>query len=572
MQVLEELLKQIYPKEAGEIVEELKPELVPSKHLDEKNIEWYKNSQIYVTYAEVFSKENSLAALTQKLDHIKNLGCNAIHILPFLESPMIDAGFDVSDYLKVRDNLGGNNSFEKLLTSAKEKNTQVLMDIVSNHTSVQHEWFQKAVNGDEKYRNFYTHTASKPDFLRKFTNDKGVWAEYVLNGKQVKMRIVFPEQAGPIPHWEQAKDGYWYFHTFYPHQIDLDWHNPQVFKEFSRILIHWNKKGASFRLDAIPHIGKNVFVGETDTTESTHVLVKSLHQVNKLTAPNSAFLVEAVQPVEITKKYFGSSDHIESELAYNFHLNGALWASIVGKNPQHIWDALDETKKIPDWAQWIMFLRNHDQIMLDFIDEDTRLVLYEDLTARGLSFSEGFGVAGRTASFLDNDEKQVIMAHALLASISGSLAIYYGDEIGQENNHKYMEQQTLLKKEDPRNKDVSHDTRDINRGPFQQEKLNSEQGKVILEGISKILNTRSKIKDFSTTIPEKIDTPYQHVFAARFSLDGPDLEVYINLSNQEDKISLKNPGETLLALNDSHIQNQVAHLSPHGVVWVESYN
>lgn len=570
MQILEELLTQIYPEHTKELMEELSPELISSEHFDEKNSEWYKNAQIYVTYPDVFSKKSGLNSLAEKLTYIKKLGCNTIHILPFLKSPMIDAGFDISDFLKVRDELGGDAALNELLIKANINEINIIIDIIFNHISNQHEWFQKAVSGDKIYREYFIHTASKPDFIRKYSDDEAIWAEYRTNGKKIKLPIIFPEHAGEIPHWVLGKDNYWYFHTFYPHQIDLDWNNPEVFKQFAKILIYWSKKNVSFRLDAIPHVGKDVYIGNIDTTEKTHLIVKSLHQICKLTSPNSIFLIEAAQPIDVTIDYFGTSNNIESELAYNFGLNSSLWASIIGKNPQHIWDTIEETKSIPEWAQWVTFLRNHDQVMLDNLDEDVRLVLYEHLTPKGLSFKEGFGIAGRTANFLDNNEKIIIMSYALLASLPWSPAVYYGDEIGQTNNSKHMEKQTSLKKKLSVNQDISHDTRDLNRGPFQIDKMHLEKGKRIYKAISKVLNTRLRINNFSTIIPTKIDTTHQHIFAARYKLDGKNIDVFINLSGKNDKIALNKPGKEILSLNNSYIENQTINLNEYGVIWIKS--
>jgi len=157
-------------------------------------------------------------------------------------------------------------------------------------------------------------------------------------------RVIFSDQAGDIPHWIKGGDNYWYYHTFYPHQIDLEWNNSEVFIEFGKVLKYWAKKGLNFRLDAIPFVGKDVHRRHNRSTENTHLIVQALHQVMKRTSPESVFLVESCQPLEITKKYFGTPESVESELAYNFHLMSALWSTLITGDSSHIAIGLNETK------------------------------------------------------------------------------------------------------------------------------------------------------------------------------------------------------------------------------------
>jgi glycosidase len=150
---------------------------------------------------------------------LKRLGCNALHILPFLASPLVDAGFDVSDYMRVRDDLGTMEDMKNVVHEAQRLGIRLFMDLVSNHVSEEHEWFQKAQAGDEKYRRYFIVQKTRPRFVGKFHKDSAVWARYIVNGEVRDVNIAFPEMAGEIPHWRERKDGYWYYHTYYPQQL-----------------------------------------------------------------------------------------------------------------------------------------------------------------------------------------------------------------------------------------------------------------------------------------------------------------------------------------------------------------
>lgn len=571
MIILENLLQEIYPQDYRSILKQLTPLLDSLDHIDPTNWDWYKHGQLYVTYPDGFTHNNQtdLHSLTNQLSSIKDLGFDAVHILPFLKSPLIDAGFDISDYRNAREDLGGNSAAESLLSKAAELDIRVFIDLVLNHTSNQHEWFQKAQTNNKFYRDFYTHTVTKPTLVKTYSDKDGDWATYIIEDKEISIRIIFPEQAGPLPHWEQGEDGYWYYHTFYPHQIDVEWNNPDVFVEFAKIFVYWAKKGVNYRLDAIPFIAKDIIRGVTESSQKTHQIVQALNHIVKKVSPNSVFLVEANQPIKVTKQYFGSEGIVESDLAYNFQLNHGLWSALVSQTHEHIWEVLDLSQNIPDWGQWITFLRNHDQLSLEFMDEDMRLVLHEELAPKGLSFMEGFGISGRTSPFLDNSPERIVMAHALLASLPGMPAIYYGDEIGYANNPEYMEQQTQMKKSQADSANISHDTRDINRGPIDISSYSQEYSQAIFQQLKLIFNTRKKMLGIATKTPSLINLESDTIFAARYDFDGPDIAIFINLSDKHFTQKLDLVGKEILSLQNGKLADQALDLPAYAVLWTE---
>lgn len=552
MSDLKSILKKIYGSKAEKILKNI-PNYKKAKNKDF----WYKNIVLYITYADSFI-ENGKAdfnTLTNKIKYIKNLGCNAIHVLPFLKSPLVDAGFDVSDYINVRHDLGGNNAFEKFLKKCKKNKITVFADLVLNHVSQEHDWFKRAIDGNKYYQNFFIHAKSKPKLLSKYKNNSGVWAKYLLGDNVVKIKIIFPEQAGELPHWIY-KNGYFYYHTFYPHQIDVDWNNPDVFIEFSKIVNHWAKKGLSFRIDAVPFIGKNIYRDLLENTKNTYLIVEALNLIVKNVNPKGVFLVESTQPIKIIKKYLK-----DSELAYNFHLTNAMWATIVSKDKKYLEQTIKSTSNIPKNNQWITFLRNHDQLMPGFLGEKIKKMLIKNLSKNSLSFNKGTELSGRTASFLDDNPKKIIMAHFLLASLPGSPAIYYGDEISKLNDLDYMKKQTMMKRKLLKDETLADDSRDVGRGQISENEI--KKGKMIYAVIGKIFPLRSKY-EFSINKITMIKND-KEIFSAK----SGKVIIYINLGNKTKTISMKKKYAKLHAINNAKFVKDKLILPEYSGIWLK---
>jgi maltose alpha-D-glucosyltransferase/alpha-amylase len=566
MGILKNLLQDIYPENAEQILKELSTS-IPDEPINNQKPDWYKDMCLYVTYPDSFceDKECDLNALTKKVEYIKKLGFNAIHVLPFFNSPMIDAGFDVSDYLSVRKDLGGNKAFNEFLIKCKEEDINVFADIVLNHISFEHEWFQKAVSGDEKYQDFFIWKKDKPKFIKKFQKDGKTWARYEVRGKTQDIFLIFPEQVGKIPHWYQGKDGYWYYHTFYPHQIDLDWNNPQVFIEFAKVLAFWTSKNLSFRLDAIPFLGKDVERGIFTDDSKTQKVVQALHEVVKSVSKDSVFLAEVPFKLDKIKGYFGCDDIVESELCYNFPLNAKFWLSLITENAEYIWEKIANADcDVPDWAHWVNFIRNHDALMIDRIDKDEKKLLYDKLEPRGLPFADATNVSGRTFSFLEKDIKRHIMSYFLLASLPGTPAIIYGDEIGKENDFTYMKKMAQWKRDHLKDPSIAEDNRDISRGHIREVDIDTEKADIIYSKLSKIFNSRCQLSDKFRRHPKQIKLD-DSIFAARYD----DFTVYINLSRSPKEINVQS-NEILLKCNHIELHEGKLVLDEYAGVWLKN--
>jgi maltose alpha-D-glucosyltransferase/alpha-amylase len=583
MERIAKLIKQIYPKNPA-IQEKLqliidryrggKKSLTDSKTSNSAN-SWHKNFNLYVVYPDSFTdspnEKGDLRTLSNKLPYIKELGMDAVHILPFLDSPMIDAGFDISNYKKVRDDLGGNTALEHLIETANKAGIRIFMDLVLNHVSNQHNWFKKALEGNKKYRDFFLYSESKPNLIDIYKDEEAVWAEYKYEDRIIRDSIVFPEQVGDIPHWTQADDGYWYFHKFYPHQIDVNWNNPEVFLAFADIIAFWASKGLNFRLDVIGLVAKDIYSGINSNHPNLFKILEILNLMLQEVSPDSAILVETCHKMDTMKKYFGSS-RPRVHLAYDFYLMNSLWHALIDHDVKPLWEILDENySKLPEWAGWVNFLRNHDELILK--DPELRDSLYKGLIINGLSFREGFGVSGRTASFLNNNTKRIAASYMLLASMPGSPALIYGDEIGKKNDIQYMRKQTKYKQELTSDPNIENDTRDINRGIIIAEELNCKVGQEIYQMISTVFKARRKMKPFFTAKPKRILSKHSRnkgIFSCKYETDNSELIIIINLTSASKSVTFGSDLNTILNINNVKYVNKQVKLPPYGGIWFES--
>lgn len=475
-------LQELYSSKAPEVYAKLKKLAREVKRVEPRynHSSWYKNMNLYVVYAGLLKsgRKPAFESLIDHLPRIKELGSNAVHILPFLESPMLYKGFDVSDFLKARSDLGSIRDLQRFRKAADEQGLRVFMDLVFNHVSDQHEWFKKAQSGEKKYQDYFIHTSTKPKFLRTYHKDAAVWAEYEINGKKRAINVAFPEGAGEIPHWRQAEDGNWYYHTYYPHQLDLNWKNPEVMVECAQVLMYWASFGFNFRLDAIPFIGKSAYKETDKDHEKTFAIIAALKAIAREINPECVFLVETYESLDTVLEYFGTSNREQAEMSYNFHLCTYLWVSLVTQDANLLWDKWKEMQDIPHYGEWLNFLRNHDELSLAYLPDELKDKVSSELLERGASFREGFGIAGRTYSLLGNNERRFLLAYFLLYSLQGGTVLVYGDEIGKKNVP--LSELTDAEKTDSRN---------INRGVVWKSDFSTAKAKRIGSKIREMLHT-----------------------------------------------------------------------------------
>lgn len=452
-----------------------------------RSSDWYKNEIIYMFYVDQFgviqqNKSNTFSDATKMLKYLKNLGVTTLYILPFADSPMKDAGFDVKNPQTVRQDLGGMKEFISFVKQAKAYGFRIKADLVLNHFSSEHEWFKRLEQGDESALKYFIYTDKEPKY-RKYQDEKlGTVIEYVEDdGKVSKRRLIFPENV-ENNYRKVTVNGkiYYLYHTFYPFQLDINWENPEVLYYALDTITNWTNLGIDiFRMDAIPYLIKEKGTS-AENLPRTHSVIKILSDYIQLTAPSSVMQVEACQQPKDILPYFGKERDVdiqinnkvktikrtnEAQIAYHFPYMPALWASFVTEDKKYFIDAYKNTPQIPKTAAWGMFLRVHDELTLEMVSPEVRKIVYNDLIAKGAEFRKGFGISGRLSNFLDKNPDRIGMAYSILFSLPGIPIIYYGDEVGVTNNFENAKISALLRSKNKIANLLSvFDSRDINRG------------------------------------------------------------------------------------------------------------
>jgi len=463
--------------------------------------QWPKDTVEYMFYPDQFGvdgKTGTFETAARMIPYLKELGVDQLYPLPFLRSAGLDGGFDVMDFMNVEPRLGGTEAFEHFLREAKKNAMKVKMDLVLNHVSDQHPWFQALLDGDDRFRECFITREQAPAILRRYESSAGKVVVYRETGEdgtshEVHRRLIFPEITDC--HYREVKlsDGrtLWIYHTFYPFQLDLNYRNPEVLKEAYALLAHWANKGIDvFRLDAIPFLDKSA-----ENHTRTHRVVELLSQYLKHIAPASRLKVEACQKLDDIVRYFGRSARTEvklplasklietpseSQIAYQFEGMTASWLTLISGNKRYYDEFLSrlETLPLPHNAIWANFLRVHDELTLEMLPDAQKPVLQSIFReGRGASFRDGNGVAGRAAEFLGNDIDRIRLAYSLLMSQDGMPVLYYGDEIAAGNNVTFVQAEARLRAEYFGKFGIAalstFDTRDLGRGPIPRDAFES---------------------------------------------------------------------------------------------------
>lgn len=372
---------------------------------------WWKNATIYELYVDKFAGD--FKGLTTKLDYLVSLGINTLHILPHYPSPMIDEGYDITDYRNVRPELGTLDDMRECIAQAKARGIHIILDMVLNHVSSQHPWFIAARSSkDDPKRGYFlwSETGTEyPDSLNAFPDIKpSNWIADPLTGD-------------------------FYFATFYPEQPDLNWDNPEVVEGMLANMDFWAEMGVDgFRLDAACFLIKRAGTNCKGLPE-THAMIKRIRKHLDEKYPRGVVLLgEAAQSIEETKAYFGDGD--ECQLMYNFPLMAEMWLSLKDGNPSAARRMSELSNGIPETCEWATFVRNHDEIELRFLESaEVRSGLLDFLDpAKEYLFNKGVATSKRIASIF-TDKKDMLAAFELLYALPGAPVMYYGDEIGMRN-------------------------------------------------------------------------------------------------------------------------------------------
>jgi maltose alpha-D-glucosyltransferase/alpha-amylase len=378
---------------------------------------WYKDGIIYQTHVRAFYDSNNdgigdFQGLTRKLDYLQDLGVNIIWLLPFYPSPLRDDGYDIANYTAVNPSYGTLNDFKAFLKEAHRRGLKVITELVINHTSDQHEWFQKSrrAKPGSPWRDFY------------------VWSDTPTRYKDA--RIIFKDYETSNWAWDPVAKAY-YWHRFFSHQPDLNFDNPAVHAALIKALDFWMDMGVdAFRLDAIPYL----FEREGTTCENlpeTHEYLKSLRAHVDQKYPGRMLLAEANQWPEDSLPYFGNGD--ECHMAFNFPVMPRMYMALAQEDRFPIIDIMAQTPAIPDNCQWAMFLRNHDELTLEMVTDEDRDYMWRTY-ASDRQARINLGIRRRLAPLMQNHRLRIHLMNGLLFSFPGTPIIYYGDEIGMGDN------------------------------------------------------------------------------------------------------------------------------------------
>jgi len=380
---------------------------------------WYKKGVIYQAHVRSFfdSDGNGIGdfqGMTQKLDYLQDLGVSTVWLLPFYPSPLRDDGYDIADYYNVNPIYGTLEDFKTFLDEAHRRSLRVITELVVNHTSDQHPWFQKSRRAapGSPWRDFY------------------VWSD--TTDKYKDARIIFRDFETSNWTWDPVANAY-FWHRFYSHQPDLNFDNPLVHQEILKVLDFWLELGVDgLRLDAVPYLYEREGTNGENLAE-THEYLKSLRRHVDQKYGDRMLLAEANQWPEDAVKYLGSGTGDECHMAFHFPLMPRLFMSVRMEDRAPIVDILEQTPAIPDTCQWAIFLRNHDELTLEMVTEEERDYMYR-MYASDTRARINLGIRRRLAPLLNNDRRRIELLNALLLSMPGTPVIYYGDEIGMGDN------------------------------------------------------------------------------------------------------------------------------------------
>jgi maltose alpha-D-glucosyltransferase/alpha-amylase len=377
---------------------------------------WYKDAVFYEVHVKAFQDSNDdgvgdFPGLTARLDYIQDLGVDCLWLLPFYPSPLRDDGYDIADYRDVSPLYGKMGDFEAFITEAHRRGIRVIADLVVNHTSDRHPWFQSArAAPDSPHRGYY------------------VWSD--TDQRYRDARIIFVDTEKSNWTWDpEAKAYYW--HRFFAHQPDLNYDNPAVQGEMLDAMRFWLDKGLDgFRCDAVPYL----FEREGTICENlpeTHGFLKRLRAALDAQYRGRILLAEANQWPRDVRPYFGDGD--EFHMAFHFPLMPRMYMSVFSADRRPITDMFQHTPSIPDTCQWCLFLRNHDELTLEMCTDPERDVMYYAY-AQDPRMKLNIGIRRRLAPLLENDRARIQLLNSLLLTLPGTPIIYYGDEIGMGDN------------------------------------------------------------------------------------------------------------------------------------------
>lgn len=555
-----ELWNSLYPQIETKRLEQFLSELLPVKESETTDAEWYKDAVVYSVYVDLYAK--NFDGLTKKLDYLQSLGVSCLWLLPILDSPMRDAGFDIRNYDLIRHDLLGLDQqftkedqervFGRFLQAAHRRGIKVIFDIAINHCSEEHPWFVEAKKSpDNPFREYF------------------IWTQNTDLYKDA--RIIFKGMESS--NWEQIGDWY-FFHRFFNFQPDLNYRNPEVLLAMTQHLLYWQNQGVDgFRADAIPYLWKEEGTS-CENLPHTHTVVKFFRAVLDYVKPGTLLLAEACQKPATVVDYLGNGD--ECHAAYHFPVMPMFYKSIALQSNQPIRNVLNVnvTPRLPENGQWFTFLRCHDELSLELVyvsEEDRRFIHESYCHEPEWNFRLGEGISARLANLFQFDERKIGLAYSIMLSLPGTPVIYYGDEFGKENDMDFYKEMTALVGKD--------DTRFLVRGKINWEKREKQladpetfQAKVFSR-IRTMLHVRNGMKVLGRgelLFEDAISgdgSINEAILAYRRKYGNEEVLIVQNLSDEEVQVQLQPKEELYDMLSTSNFDLSELVLGPYAYHW-----
>jgi len=531
---------------------------------------WHKNAIVYTVDVQSFADGNGdgigdFLGLSGKLDYLTGLNITCLWLQPFFPSPFRDHGYDISDYYAIDPRYGTLGDFVEFSQAAHERGIRIIADLVVNHTSIDHPWFQAARRDPKsKYRNWYVWSEDKPPDA-----DKGM----VFPGVQ-KSTWTFDETAGE-----------YYFHRFYDHQPDLNTGNPEVRAEIEKIIKTWLQLGVSgFRVDALPFVITTKGPGVEAFGDCPEYLVE-MRQVLSWGRGDAVFMAEANLPPDQVTMYFGEGDRVH--VIFNFYVNQHLWLALAREQAQPIRDAYAALPQIPKYCQWANFLRTHDELDLARLTDDERQEVFAKFGPEPRMQLYNRGIRRRTAPMLGNDRQKLELAHSLILTLPGTPVFRNGDEIGMGENLELHERDAIRTPMQWANaKNAGFSPADkivvpvISGGEYGYEKVSVEaeqrDPESFLNWTERMIRLRLRSPEFGTSQCEWLEASDPAVLAhccrgekssvlAVHNLSGREVETTINLGRNIERLFdlLKNCEDHVDGNGHQHFQ-----LKPYGYIWL----
>jgi trehalose synthase len=498
---------------------------------------WWKNAVVYCLDPETFLDSDGdgcgdLVGLTDRVDYLAGIGVSCMWLMPFYPSPRRDDGYDISNFYGVDPRLGTHGDLVELVRTARDRGIRVIADLVMNHTSDQHPWFQSArTDRDSPYRDFY------------------VWADEKPPEKPGD--VVFPDKEDSNWAWDEQA-GQFYLHRFYSHQPDLNVANPDVRDEIAQVAGFWLEQGLSgFRVDAVPFLIEPVGMPK-DAIVDPHELLRDLRRFLGRRNGEAILLGEVNLPPPEQRKFFGDEDGDELQMVFSFTVNQAMYLALAREQSAPLEQALQALGPIPSDAQWASFARNHDELSLDKLTDSEREEVFAAFGPEKELQLYGRGLRRRLPTMLDGDQQRLRMVYSLMFSLPGTPVLFYGEEIGMGENlaiEGRMSVRAPMQWSDERHggfstaPDPATLCRPVTQGPYGPMKVNVAAQRrdphSLLNWMERLIRRRRECPELGWGAFTSIPTSEPEVFAHRSDWDGSTVVAVHNLAGHEVETTLK---------------------------------